>query len=289
MRSAPTDGELSLTQIRVGLTVGPQARNILDQKVQALQQGRAPPREQGGLVKLRETQLVLAPSLSCDLALFNHLAIPLTSLYDAHLRDIETDYVSKVAVIIDARRPESPRSVSPQVNNRDVTVALVTTGMDCTSMAREPLFERAVGLLDQHVAALCWLADLRGWSQQPLLSAQHAIVRSRFRLHEEHAKSAPRTKDYRARMVRHLDLEQAFIELQVVAAGDGEVLGRERCDVPSEWRELGARSDKIVWTSSSRVELRPRRRLDLDVGPTLVLEWDGNHWSGGAYRRDLNQ
>jgi len=240
-------------------------------------------------VKLRETQLSLVPSLSCDQALFNRLASPLTSLYDAHLRDVETDYVSKVAVIIDAGRPERLFSVNPQLNNRDVTVALVSTGMDCTSLARDLLFERAVRLLDQHVAALCWLADQRGWSRQPFLSAQQAIVRSRFCLHEEHTKSAPRTKGYRARMVRHLDLEQAFIELQVVAAGDGEVVGRERCDVPSEWRELRARSDKIVWISSSRVELRPRQRLDLDVGPTLVLEWDGNHWSGGAYRGDLTQ
>ncbi|MFD2094281.1 hypothetical protein [Blastococcus deserti] len=170
-----------------------------------------------------------------------------------------------------SRRSELDYTVTPQRNNGDDTVVTVDRAADLADLLARTAAELLDALLAIHLDTLVHLAERRGWDTELLLRAADCVRSSgweaRVLLPE---KISPYRRDLVARAGGTVDAHggRAFLAIH---DRSGSELQRVEAEVPADWHSLRAALYRIAWADPETVELQPRQRAGLDLGPRLKI------------------
>jgi hypothetical protein len=184
---------------------------------------------------------------------------------------LETEYVGKVNTALWSRRGELEYTVTPERNDRGDTVVTVDRPVDPADLLVRTDAEMLDALLAIHLDTLVHVAERRGWDTELFLLAADCVRsngwEARVLLPE---KVSPYRRDMVARAGGTVDIHggRAFL---AVHDHSGRELRRVETGVPADWHSLRAALHKIAWTDPETVELQPRQRAGVDLGPRLRI------------------
>lgn len=203
---------------------------------------------------------------------FRWLANVVFSCFDSCFEGLETEYVGKVNTSLWSRPRQPDYTVSPERNDRDLTVASVERACDPAGLLAGTDDQVLDELLRHHLESLLHLARLRGWDTEPFLRAGECVRRSGFVAQASLPDARGRyRRDVTARAWGVISAAEKRMYLAVQ-----DLSGRElrRVDAPTrgDWHTLRAGLHKIAWLDRHTVELQPRQRAGIDLGPRLRIE-----------------
>jgi hypothetical protein len=206
-----------------------------------------------------------------DRARFRRLANLVASCFDSCFDGLETEHVGKVNTALWSRRGERNYTVTPERNDRDDTVVTVDRAVDPADLLARTDAEMLDALLAVHLDTLVHLAERRGWDTEPFLRAADCVRSSGWEagvLLPE--KVSPYRRDLVAQAGGTVDIHggRAFL---AVHDRSGRELQRVETGVPADWHSLRAALYKIAWADPETVELQPRQRAGVDLGPRLRI------------------
>lgn len=130
---------------------------------------------------LRETSIVwMDGTPSDDRERFRSLANVVFSFFDSCLEDLQTDYVGKIVTELWSHPRVPDASVSPERNDKDLTVVSISRACDVAELMAESDDEVLAELLRLHLESLLHVAELRGMDMGPFLRADERVGVSGF-------------------------------------------------------------------------------------------------------------
>ncbi|WP_284490590.1 hypothetical protein [Blastococcus capsensis] len=203
---------------------------------------------------------------------FRRLANLATSCFDSCFEGLETEYVGKVNTALWSRPRNQAYTVVPEQNDRDDTIVTVGRALDPTELLDRGDDEVLAALLDIHLDALRQLAQQRGWSSEPFSRAADCVRRGGWEAQASIPEKVNRfSKDLVAWAGGLIDASGGRIYLAVRDQSSGVELQRVEQDVPADWHGLRAALHKVAWIDARTVELQPRQRAGVDLGPRLQI------------------
>lgn len=224
-------------------------------------------------MRLRETAIHwLDGTPEHDRARFRHLTNLVASCFDACLEPVQTDFVAKVNTVLRSTPTWPDLTVIPVRNDKEDTVVGVERAIDPAEVLSGTDDEVLAAVLRIHVESLVHLASARGWDPQPFVRAGDCVLASGYEIRASLSDKVNRfQRDIVARAWGVIDRESGRITLAVYDS-TGRELKRTETSFPPSWDLLQNGLHKIAWTDRRSVELQPRQRGGIDVGPRLTVE-----------------
>jgi hypothetical protein len=223
-------------------------------------------------MRLRETAIHWMDGTPAhDRARFRRLANLVASCFDSCLDDLDTEHVGKVNTALWSRRGKLDYTVTPERNDRNDTVVTVDRAVDPADLLARTDAELLDAVLAIHLDTLVHVAERRGWEAERLLRAADCVRSSGW---EAGVVLPEKVSPHRADLVAHaggrVDIHggRAFL---AVHDRSGRELQRVETEVPADWHSLRAALYKIVWADPGTVELQPRQRAGVGLGPRLRI------------------
>ncbi len=224
-------------------------------------------------MRLRETAIHwLDGTPAHDRARFRRLTSLVSSCVDACLEPVQTDFVAKVNTVLRSHPAWPDLTVLPVRNDREDTVVGVERAIDPAELLALTDDHVLAVVLRIHVESLVHLASARGWDPQPFLRAQDRVVSGGFEIRTTLPDKVNRfQRDVVARAWGVIDRESGRITLAVYDGTGRELDRAEAAFLPSGDLMTNA-LHRIAWTDRRTVEVQPRQRLGIDLGPRLRVE-----------------
>ena len=222
---------------------------------------------------LRETAIAwMDGTPSDDRERFRSLANVVFSCFDSCLEDLQTDYVGKIVTELWSHPRQPDATVSPDRNDKDLTVASVSRACDAAELMAQSDDEVLAELLRLHLESLLHLAELRGWDKAPFLRAAECVRLSGFVAEASLPNKKSRfRRDLTARAWGVINAVDRRVYL-AVHDQSGHELRRVEAPLRGDWHTLRAGLHKIVCLDGHSVELQPRQRAGIDLGPRLRIQ-----------------
>lgn len=223
-------------------------------------------------MRLRETAIHWMDGTPAhDRPRFRRLANLVTTCFDSCFTGLETEYVGKVNTALWSKSNKQDFTVIPERNDRDDTVVTVERAVDPADLLAGSDAEALGALLDIHVDTLLHLAERRGWGPQPFLLAADCVRSGGWQVRASLPEKASRfRRDLVARAGGIVDVNGGRVHL-AVHERSGRELHRVKSEGPVDWHDLRAALYKITWMDHQTVELQPRQRAGVDLGPRLRI------------------